>query len=73
LAKNKPSRSELIKFIPGLHWSDLIKWAPAEHPRWPAGTSDSQGGRFAPKGQDGAPCDRTISNRRRWMRANDKD
>ncbi len=51
LVKNKPLRSELIKFIRDLHWSDLIKWDSDEHPRWPAGAPDNQGGRFAPKGQ----------------------
>jgi hypothetical protein len=56
LAKNKPSRSELIKFIRDLHWSDLIKWDADEHPRWPAGSPDSQGGQFAPKGE-GAESD----------------
>ncbi len=53
LAKNKSSRSERIKFIRDLHWSGLIKadWNSDEHPRWPAGAPDSQGGQFAPKGE----------------------
>ncbi len=73
LAKNRPSRNELIKFIRDLHWSELIKWDPDEHPRWPTGAPDSQGGQFAPKGEDGELCNRTTSNRRRWMRAKNKD
>ncbi|MGO9007594.1 MAG: phage portal protein [Beijerinckiaceae bacterium] len=28
-------------------------WNENEHPRWPAGSSDEQGGRFQPKGEDG--------------------
>lgn len=51
LAKHKPPRSELIKFIRDLHWSGMIKWDPDKHPRWPGGSIDSQGGRFAPKGE----------------------
>jgi hypothetical protein len=54
LAKSAHSKSEMIRFIRDLHWSGLIKadWDPDEHPRWPAGAADSQGGRFAPKGND---------------------
>src|ERR1700678_732247 len=56
LIKGAGSRSDTIKFIRNLEWSGLIKadWDPDEHPRWPAGTASSQGGRFAPKGQGGA-------------------
>lgn len=52
---------EMIKFIRDLNWSGLIKadWDPDEHPRWPAGAPDGQGGEFAPKGEgaetDGLP------------------
>ncbi len=51
LSKGVHSRGDLIKFIRDLHWSGLIKsdWNSDEHPRWPAGAPDSQGGRFAPK------------------------
>lgn len=54
LAKSNRPRDELIKFIRNLFQSNLIKadWDSDEHPRWPAGSSDSQGGRFAPKGGD---------------------
>jgi hypothetical protein len=34
----------------------MIKWNSEEHPRWPAGSDDSQGGRFAPKDEDGEPA-----------------
>ena len=58
LRKSAPFPSEMIKFIRDLHWSGLMKadWDPVEHPRWPAGTPDRQGGQFAPKGTAaGAP------------------
>ena len=44
--------TDLFKFVHGLIASDLIKagWNPDLHPRWPGGAPDSQGGRFAPKG-----------------------
>ena len=53
LSKNARSREEIIKLIRDLHWSGLIKedWEPDEHPRWPAGSPDSIGGDFAPKGE----------------------
>lgn len=52
LFKNASARDDMIKFIRDLHWSGMIKtdWNPDEHPRWPAGAPDSQGGQFAPKG-----------------------
>jgi hypothetical protein len=53
LSKGAGSRAHMIKFIRDLDWSGLLKWDPDEHPRWPAGSADSQGGRFAPKGADG--------------------
>ena len=48
-----PARDELVKLISSLDASGLIKadWNPDEHPRWPAGAPDSQGGEFAPKGE----------------------
>jgi hypothetical protein len=56
LSKGAPSREELIKLAGELHWSGLLKadWDPDQHPRWPAHAPDSQGGRFAPKGDDPA-------------------
>jgi hypothetical protein len=52
LSKGVPSRQEMIKLASDLHASGLLKadWDPDEHPRWPAKAPDSQGGRFAPKG-----------------------
>jgi hypothetical protein len=53
IAKSAASKSDLIKFIRELHASDMLKatWEPTEHPRWPGGSDDHQGGRFAPKGE----------------------
>lgn len=53
LTKGGRSRIEMVKFIRDLYWSGLIKadWDPDEHPRWPAGAPDRQGGEFAPKGR----------------------
>jgi hypothetical protein len=68
------SCDDFIKFIRSLGWSGLIKadWDPDEHPRWPAGAPDSQGGQFAPKGEND-DCNRTVTNRRRWERHYGKD
>ncbi len=54
LSKGVDNRADLIKFIHDLHRNGLLKgdWDPDEHPRWPAGAPDSQGGQFAPKGDD---------------------
>jgi hypothetical protein len=53
LSKGAPSRQEMIKLAGELHWSGVLKdWDPDQHPRWPAGAPDSQGGQFAPKGDD---------------------
>jgi CDI toxin restriction endonuclease-like domain len=46
------SRDQMIKLIRDLDWSGMIKWDSDEHPRWPAGSPDSEGGDFAPKGED---------------------
>lgn len=56
LSKGVDNRAELIKFIHDLHRSRLLKadWDPDEHPRWPVGAPDSQGGQFAPKGDGSA-------------------
>jgi hypothetical protein len=53
LSKRAHSRERMIKLIRDLHWSGLIKadWDPSEHPRRPAGSADSVGGDFAPKGE----------------------
>jgi hypothetical protein len=50
------SRENFVGFVRALDASGLIKadWNPDEHPRWPAGVPDSQGGQFAPKGEGGA-------------------
>ena len=55
LSKGAPSRKGMIKLASDLRWSGLLKadWDPDEHPRWPAGAPDSQGGQFAPKGEGG--------------------
>jgi hypothetical protein len=54
LSKGALSRQEMIKLAGELHWGGLLKadWDPDQHPRWPAGAPDSQGGQFAPKGDD---------------------
>jgi hypothetical protein len=54
LSKGAQSRQEMIKLAGELHWGGLLKgdWNPDQHPRWPAGAPDSQGGQFAPKGDD---------------------
>jgi hypothetical protein len=56
LSKGAPSRQEMIKLACDLHASGLLKadWDDDEHPRWPAGAPESQGGRFAPKGDEPA-------------------
>jgi len=52
--KGTRSRDGMVKFIRDLDWSGIIKadWDPDEHPRWPVGAPDSQGGQFSPKGED---------------------
>jgi hypothetical protein len=54
LAKSKQTTSEIFDLAHRLRASGLLKadWNPAKHPRWPAGSPDSVGGRFAPKGSD---------------------
>jgi hypothetical protein len=51
LFKGDFARDRMITLVRDLHWSGLLKWDPDEHPRWPAGSDDSIGGRFAPKGE----------------------
>ena len=50
LAKGAQSATELVALAKELHTSGMLKrdWDPAKHPRWPAGSPDSTGGRFAP-------------------------
>ena len=50
LAKATRSASEVVALAKQLHASGLLKrgWDPSKHPRWPAGSLDSVGGRFAP-------------------------
>lgn len=51
LTKCASVRDAMQKFAGELQASHLLKtWEPEEHPRWPAGAPDSQGGQFAPKG-----------------------
>jgi len=49
LSKGAWSRDQMIELIRDLHWSKMINWDLDDHPRWPAGSDDSIGGRFAPK------------------------
>jgi len=71
LARAVTSHNELSKFIRELHWSGLIKagWDSDQHPRWPAGTPDSQGGQFAPK--DGGGVEQSFPSKRN-VEANDQ-
>lgn len=50
LTKSTPVGSQMIDLARELRASGLLKenWNPAKHPRWPACTPDSIGGRFAP-------------------------
>ena len=50
LAKATRSASEVVALAKQLHASGLLKrgWDPSKHPRWPAGSLDSVGRRFAP-------------------------
>jgi hypothetical protein len=71
LSKGAPSRQEMIKLAGELHWSGVLKadWDPDQHPRWPAHAPDSQGGRFAPKGDDpaaGQSAGATSARPGRW-------
>jgi hypothetical protein len=51
ITKSICPNDDCVKFIGNLHWSGLLKYifVPEEHPRWPSGAPDSQGGQFAPK------------------------
>jgi hypothetical protein len=54
LSKAVDDPGQLIKCVRDLQNSGLLKadWDSNEHPRWPAGAPDSQGGQFAPKDDD---------------------
>jgi hypothetical protein len=58
LANTVQSASELVALAKQLHASGLLKrgWDPAKHPRWPAGSADSVGGRFAPADAASGPA-----------------
>jgi len=51
LGKSQGS-NEIVDLARQLHASGLLKedWDPTKHPRWPAGSPNSIGGRFAPTG-----------------------
>jgi hypothetical protein len=61
LSKGDGSRDQMIKLIRDFPWSGLLKWDPDEHPRWPAGSADSKGGQFAPKGEN-SEADGSLSS-----------
>jgi hypothetical protein len=46
------SSNQKIWLIKSLLEAGLLKWDAAKHPRWPAGSPDSVGGRFAPAGAE---------------------
>jgi hypothetical protein len=55
LTKSSQNSDEIIDLARQLLASGLLKedWDPSKHPRWPAGSPDSIGGRFAPAGASG--------------------
>jgi hypothetical protein len=55
LAKSASPHDDAISFIRGLDASKPLQkmWEPDDHPRWPAGSPDKQGGEFAPKDDAG--------------------
>jgi hypothetical protein len=73
LVKSTRSRKDVIKFIRDLDWSGMIKadWDSDEHPRWSAGAPDSQGGRFAARGE--APGDAFVIVRGRSQNGDQND
>jgi hypothetical protein len=68
LGKAAPSASDVVALAKQLYASDLLKrgWDPSKHPRWPAGSPDSIGGRFAPANTalDAAPAYETSGSTR---------
>ena len=67
--------NKLIKLIGELAWSGLLKrtWDPEKHPKWPAGTPDSQGGRFAPTGNGATTNERNPARRGRPGRKSEEE
>jgi hypothetical protein len=68
LAKGAQSANELVALAKELYASGMLKrdWDPSKHPRWPAGSPDGTGGRFAPGDADldGAPVDESSASTR---------
>jgi hypothetical protein len=68
LAKGPRSAAELVALAKDLHASGMLErdWDPSKHPRWPAGSPDSIGGRFAQGDADldGAPADESSASTR---------
>ena len=52
LTKTAENAREIVELARQLRASGLLKgdWDPLKHPRWPAGSPDSIGGEFAPRG-----------------------
>ncbi len=67
LAKGAQSATEFVALAKELHASGMLKrdWDPSQHPRWPAGSPDSVGGRFAPgdASADASPEDESRRSR----------
>src|SRR5262249_30899851 len=67
LAKGAQSATEFVVLAKELHASGMLDrdWDPSKHPRWPAGSPDSIGGRFAPAdaSADTAPEDESRRSR----------
>ncbi len=64
--KSMQTASEVSELARRLQASGLLKadWDPAKHPRWPAGSPDSTGGRFAPTGSDTGSSASAVSDAR---------
>jgi hypothetical protein len=56
LTKADPASPEFLNLARNLQAGGLLNrdWDPAKHPRWPAHSPDSVGGRFAPRDGDAA-------------------
>jgi hypothetical protein len=59
LSKGASSRQRMIGLICDLHWSGMLKWDPAEHPRWPKHSDDGRGGSLRRNGSMPPPRART--------------
>jgi hypothetical protein len=66
LAKGAQSANDFVALAKELHASGMLQrdWDPSKHPRWPAGSPDSTGGRFAPADADlgEAPADESSAS-----------